>query len=259
MRLQVVPAATGLLWVRLGIRTFWAQPLAMSGLFFLFTAAVSLLGLLPYIGGALSLLLVPAATVGLMVAAREASDGRFPMPATLITAFRGTPEQTRAMLQLGLLYAGAILLILALTTLADGGAFARMHLLGGTMDVATVQQSGFLLATLMTLALYLPVSMMFWHAPALVYWHQVPVAKALFFSLVACARNFGAMTVYSLAWGAVFISVMILLTIVGALLGSAEFVAAMVFPVGLLLIAMFFTSIYFTFRDSFYNNPPEQP
>ena len=31
------------------------------------------------------------------------------------------------------------------------------------------------------------------------------------------------------------------------------------FPVALVMMAMFFTSIYFTFRDSFVTIPPEQP
>ena len=36
MKLNIVTPRTGFVWVRLGIRTFWKQPLAMSGLFFLF-------------------------------------------------------------------------------------------------------------------------------------------------------------------------------------------------------------------------------
>ena len=42
MKLNIVPARTGLLWVKLGIKTFFGQPLAMSGLFFMFMAVLSL-------------------------------------------------------------------------------------------------------------------------------------------------------------------------------------------------------------------------
>ena len=38
MKLNVVPALTGVIWVRLGIKTFWRQPVALSGLFFMFMA-----------------------------------------------------------------------------------------------------------------------------------------------------------------------------------------------------------------------------
>ena len=98
MKLLIVPARTGSLWVRLGIRTFLRQPLAMSGLFFLFMAAISVLGMIPYVGSVLSLALLPAATLGLMAATREATLGNFPMPMLLVTAFRAERHQARAML-----------------------------------------------------------------------------------------------------------------------------------------------------------------
>jgi len=42
MKLNIVPAKTGVLWVRQGIQTFWRQPIAMSGLFFMFMAVMSI-------------------------------------------------------------------------------------------------------------------------------------------------------------------------------------------------------------------------
>ena len=66
MKLHIVPAKQGLVWVQQGIRTFWRQPLAFTGLFFLFIAWVSLLSMIPVLGSALALLILPAATLGLM-------------------------------------------------------------------------------------------------------------------------------------------------------------------------------------------------
>jgi hypothetical protein len=59
MKLNIVPAKQGLVWVRQGIRTFWRQPLAFTGLFFLFMASVSVLSMVPLIGAALALLALP--------------------------------------------------------------------------------------------------------------------------------------------------------------------------------------------------------
>ena len=42
MKLSVVPARAALAWVKLGVKTFFRQPLALSGLFFMFLAAMSL-------------------------------------------------------------------------------------------------------------------------------------------------------------------------------------------------------------------------
>mgnify|MGYP006155336157 CR=1 FL=1 len=61
MKLRIVPAGTGLQWVKLGVKTFFRQPLALSGLFFMFMAVVSLLQLLPVVGMALAVVLVLAA------------------------------------------------------------------------------------------------------------------------------------------------------------------------------------------------------
>jgi hypothetical protein len=50
MKLQIVTARTGVAWVKEGIRTFWRQPLALSGLFFVFLGLISLTSLLPVAG-----------------------------------------------------------------------------------------------------------------------------------------------------------------------------------------------------------------
>jgi len=86
MRLNLVPPRTGLAWAKLGVRIFFKQPLAMSGLFFLFMAVLSVVSLLPFIGSALALALLPAATLGLMAATQQAERGKFPMPTILATA-----------------------------------------------------------------------------------------------------------------------------------------------------------------------------
>lgn len=104
MNLQIVPARAGLKWVRQGMRTFWRQPLALSGLFFLFMATVSIVSIVPFIGSALALIILPALTLGMMAATQTATEGKFPMPSVLFTAFKAGPHR-QAMFHLGGLYA----------------------------------------------------------------------------------------------------------------------------------------------------------
>lgn len=251
MKLNIVPARVGLTWVKLGIKTFFQQPLALSGLFFMFMAMLSIATLVPFLGAALALALLPAATLGLMAATQEATKGKFPMPTILISAFRAGRQQLRAMAVLGALYAVGFLLLMGVSTLVDGGDFAKLYLLGGKMTEEMVLQSDFQAAMWVTLLLYMPLSLLFWHAPALVHWHGVPPVKSLFFSLLACTRNWRAMTIYGLAWMGVFSGSVVVVTLVAVLLGNPTFAALAMFPVALLIMAMFFTSLYFTFRDSF--------
>lgn len=250
MRLQRVGARTGLQWVRLGIKTFWRQPLAMSGLFFLFMAVVSIVSAVPLVGVALALALLPAATLGLMAATREIAEGRFPMPTVLASAFRAGRERLRAMLQLGALYAAGFLLVMGISALFDGGQFARMYLGAGGVTAEAVRSAEFQTAMTVGMALYLPLALLFWHAPALVHWHGVSPVKSLFFSVMACWQNKGAMLVYLLGWLGTFMLGSTLVGLLAAMIGPQAMQMAM-FPAALLMAAMFFSSFYYTFRDSF--------
>lgn len=257
MKLNIVPALTGLTWVKLGIQTFIRQPLAMTGLFFMFMTLLSVATLVPFIGAALALALLPAATLGLMAATQEATKGKFPMPALLISAFRAGQQRARAMMVLGALYATGFLTLMGASALVDGGQFARLYLVGGKITEELVLQSSFQMAIWVAMALYLPLSLLFWHAPALVHWHGITPVKSLFFSFIACYKNFGAFTVFGLAWSGIFFLATLVVSLIASVLGNPMLATAIMFPVALVIIAMFFTSIYFTFRDSFVPSPED--
>jgi hypothetical protein len=246
MKLNVVPPRTGLLWVRLGIRTFLRQPLALAGLFFMYMAVVLVVTQIPVIGIVAGGILVPACTLGLMAATAEASNGRFPMPTLLVSAFRAGRDRLRSMLVLGVIYTIGSVVATGLATLITGSGPAPQ---AGEIDGAM----------LLTLALHTPLFLMFWHAPALVHWHGVTPAKSLFFSVVACWRNLGALLVYGLGWMGVFLGVGTVLSLIGALAGGPALARAVMLPTALLMAAMFTSSIYFTFRDSFSADEEPQP
>nr|WP_145546037.1 BPSS1780 family membrane protein [Variovorax boronicumulans] len=244
MNLNIVPARTGVQWVREGIQTFFRQPLALVGLFFMYMAVMLIVSQLPGIGVLLAGVLVPASTLGLMAATREAAQGRFPMPTVLASAFRAGQQRMKAMLALGLVYAVlstlVSLLVSALLPTPEAPAPA------GTP--ASQQVSG---AVLLTLLLHLPIFLMFWHAPALVHWHGITPAKSLFFSIVACLRNARAFLLYGLAWAGLVMAMGMVIAIFASLVGSAEAASMVMMPFAFLMAAMMSTSIYFSFRDCF--------
>lgn len=253
MKLNLVPARTGLKWVRLGFVTFFNQPLALSGLFFMFMAVFALTGLVPGLGLLLGLGIVPAATLGLMAATLEATKGRFPMPSVLISAFRAGRAQAKQMAVLGAMYALGFIAIVLITAVADGGEFAKAQLGFGApktpkqlMDAAGVQGAMFVF-----MIVYVPLAAAFWHAPALVHWHGVSPTKSLFFSLVACWRNKAAMVVYLLGWLAVMVGAMTFVLLLTTLLGGPQLGQIVMVPTTLLLASMFFVSMYFTYADTF--------
>ncbi|NJM43994.1 MAG: hypothetical protein HC858_08490 [Brachymonas sp.] len=251
MKLQILPASIGFTWVKLGVKTFFKQPLALGGLFLMFITAVSILSILPLVGAALALIIVPAATLGLMVASLEAHRGKFPMPSVLATAFRAGQGRLRSMLTLGVMYAVGYLLIVGLTHLIDDGQSTRLFTKDGEIDRAVFDNAAVQTAMILRMLLLVALSTLFWHSPALVHWYNVSPTKAIFFSLIACLRNTGAYIAYGLGWFALIGACGMVLTILFSMLGLKTLGAAMMMPLALTVSAMITTSAYFTFRDSF--------
>ncbi|MDP1565073.1 MAG: BPSS1780 family membrane protein, partial [Polaromonas sp.] len=158
-------------------------------------------------------------------------------------------QRARAMMVLGFLYAAACLLIVSIVPLFVDAPVSRENALTPGMQGAM----------LLVMVLYLPVSVLFWHAPALVHWHGVTPVKSLFFSAVVVLRNAGAYAVFGITWMVVLMAIGLVVTVLASLLTSPEAAAAMIMPVALLMAAMFSASIYFTFRDSFEATPTDDP
>ena len=251
MKLHIVPSSQGVQWARLGVKTFIRQPLALGGLFFLFMGVVSVLSMVPLLGTALSLIILPAASLGLINAARLASTGSFPLPVTLIAAFTAGAAKRSAMLQLGVLYTAAFLAIIGVTMLIDGGQFSGVYLMGTPLTEEMAADGSFISALWVALLLYVPMAAVFWHAPALVFWHDVTPGKSLFFSAMACWRNKGAMLMFILTWMAVITGAGVVITLLAGLLGGAAVINMLLMPATMVMAAMFFASIYFTYQDSF--------
>jgi len=192
MKLNVVKARTGSLWVRQGIRNFWRQPLALGGLFLLFIALASMASMLSSGGSFLGLMFVPVGSLGLLAAAREAALARFPMPPMLVIGFTNGAAQSKKMIAMGFLYALLFCFILVMSTFFDNGEFARMYMSGSSMNEEHLLDDHFQTAALFYLLIYLPLSTLFWHSPALMHWHAQYLAKFFFFSFMVFWENWRA-------------------------------------------------------------------
>lgn len=252
MQLIEVPAKTGYVWFRQGIWLFRRNPLAFLTLFFAYLLAMTLISSVPVIGGVLPLLFVPGVAVGFMAACRDAIAGKPVFPTILVDGFRSYGSTvTKHLLALGLIYVVAMTLVLAASALVDGGALLRLMTIGGTLDTEALENSNVPLAVLASLVCYVPVSMLFWFAPVLTAWHEVPPAKALFFSIVSCWRNKGAFTVYGALWFAVSTGVSIGLSALLHALGAGDFGIAILMPALIVVTTMLYCSFYATYRGCY--------
>lgn len=262
MRLQTVPARQGAVWVRQGFRVFFRQPLAFAGLFATFLFAAFVCALLPLIGTFVAVALLPLVTAGFMIATRTALGGAYPTPRVFVEPLRGPRERTVAMIQLGLGYAFATLVIMWLSDLLDGGTLEDLMeaLQAGqsTPETAAKTMAGdprIEIGLLLRFALAGLLSIPFWHAPALVHWDGHGWAKALFSSTLACWRNKGAFAVYSLVWFGAIMLIGIASNLLFALLGLAQAMAVALVPISLMLSTIFYASLFFTFADCFVDGP----
>lgn len=251
MQLNEVSAKAGYLWFRQGVWLFRRNPLALLMLFFTYMFAMLVLSYIPLLGPVLPFVLVPTVSVAFMIACRDTIVGKPVLPTTLAAGLhlygRGVARQ---LLTLGLMYMVAFALVLAVSTLVDGGLLVNLLVYGG--GDAALANSNESLTLIAMMAAYVPVSMLFWFAPVLVAWHEVPPHKALFFSFVACWRNRTAFGLYCLIWGAVIFGVMSILgTVLMALDLSVSALIAVMAPVYVTLGTTLFCSFYATYRGCF--------
>jgi hypothetical protein len=202
----------------------------------------------PVLGQVVATVLIPVFSVSLMNACRLVEHGGRLTPQLLFSGFQ---RKLRPLLILGAGYLVAACLILAAVSLVDDGALFRMFAFGRELPRDNGQV---LLAAQLALAAFAPLMMAYWYAPVLVAWHDVPPGKSLFFSFVACLRNWRPFLTYSVA-------VLIFFALIPAL-GRAIILAyapmamgfygiAMSFVVVLILAPTLYASFYVSYREVF--------
>ena len=158
------------------------------------------------------------------------------------------------LLLLGVVYILASLAILGIIALVDGGVLFRFVVLAQRPDEQALAGNAVMYAGQLALLLFAPLMMCYWYAPVLVAWHDLPAAKSLFFSFVACLRNWRAFVVYALAiaiFGALVPGV--LLGLLGVLFAGAGELFSLAFAalVALVLLPTLYASFYVSYRDVF--------
>ena len=251
MQALILPASRGWRWIAEGFAIYGKRRLLLPVLVMLNLFIMLVLGTVPFVGRAVATVLIPTFSVGLMNACRLIEqDVRFPV-GILFSGFR---RNARALISLGFAYVLFNLSILALTALLDGGAIMD-YLLNGTVAESAAQSGeSSLLIGLLAAFPFLQLAMAYWFAPVLVAWRDLPVAKALFFSYVACIRNWRAFLTY---FSAVLILTLLFMSLaVGVLTPlfppSGEAVVAIVSAMVIVLFApMMYGSFYAAYRDIF--------
>lgn len=266
MQARRLPAQRGVFWLLEGLRLFRRNPPLITALTLSYLLAVQALAMiLPGIGPILLPVLLPTLTLIVANGCRLVDEGKAPAKATLLLGLIGNGP---GMLRLGgLQLTGAILLVL-LSTALNGGVdpFASLDTppvapnMGEVGEAPNAEAQAMLGSLLQLLILATPLIIAFWFAPFLVGWNRVGPVKSLFFSTVACWRNMGAMTMFSL------VAVLAAGVVPGFILIVLSQISGMAMSAALLLLRMLLiflvapvltASIYVSYRDIFHQSVDE--
>jgi len=261
LHLQNVPARNGRLWIRHGIKVFQRAPLAFMGLMGLSLVGSMLLGILPFVGPVLGLMAIPLCSLGFMLATHLVLQKKLPTAGVFLAPLKLTRERRNYQLVLSASFAFSALLILLVANLIDGEATeAVLDLMknnGTPEDFARVAgDSRILFGALVRFGGLTLLSIPYWHAPALIHWGGQGVGQALFSSTLALWRNKAAFALNGLLWFAAFMTMSGIVTLLFTALGLIQAAPVAMLMMGMLMWAVFYASLYFSFVDCFMFGAP---
>lgn len=253
MQVRTLPPVAGWTWLREGMALLRRQPVAFTALVVLYSMALMLVASVPVVGLPLAAILVPFGTLGITAAGRDAARGVLPLPSLLLDGFKG--QQRNALLRLGAVHAGLILLVVVLSSLLARDELANWQVIEGRVDPASIAGNVPWDALLLALGAYTPILMLTWFAPQLVAWHRQPVGKAMFFSLFACWRNRWPFMVLGVALAALIVGA----SWIGALLVNVTGIPSALGSLLLAPIALVLTSVAYSTQYPIYRSVIEIP
>jgi len=261
MKLQLVSPRQGFVWVQRAFQVCARQPLGFAALLATCMFVMLLLGIVPVVGTAVVLALPPAGSLIFMIASRRVVEGRTAMPGSIAELAASGRARLVALVKLCIAYAAAFYILFWIAGLLDGGTFDTFvaslasDRTSTETTVAKVGDPRVQFGLILRLTFAAALSIPFWHAPALVHWGGHGWAKSLFFSSVGIWRNKGAFTAYGIAWLALWMLLLPIVSIAVGLLGAQRF-ALVAMPLTLAYATLFYASLWFTFADCFSSDDP---
>ncbi len=250
MQALTLPAARGWQWIAGGFRLFRANAPLTTFVVFGYLFALLAIDVIPSIGPLVASMCVPALSVVVMNGCRAIERKQAFSVAVLASGVRAAAP---SMVTLGGFYLAGTLVVFAILALPGDGALLRA-LREAPAENTELLRSQFALALQVAAAVLVPFEMAFWFAPMLAAWNGCGPVKALFFSFVACWRNWRPFLVYALGVGALSVAVpAALLAATAAIsLAAARFLAGLLtVPLLFVFLPTMFASFYVSYREVF--------
>jgi hypothetical protein len=254
MKIRVLAARNGLIWIRDGWRLFGRHPLSLAGSVAAGLLMVWLPSTIPWVGPAIGAVVAPIVSLGLIASCRAADAGRIPSVTVYADGLRDS-ETRRQLLVLGVINASIVLVLFAIAR-ATGLDEAISVVPGPDQQPKLEAHPGLLAARF---ALSAPLLMAMWLAPPLVGWSHLPALKAMFYSFFACWRNRWPLLIFiGGVLGVAAMATTVLAVIVDLLVADRTFTALLIAPMSLVLLAIVQGGIFRMYTQVI-DAAPEQP
>lgn len=228
-----VPASHGWHWIKQGFSMVFASPGAWIGITLLFMVMYTVLNLIPLVNFLVALV-IAVFTGGFMIGAHEQDNGgRF----TIGHLFAGFSNKFGPLFLVGVLYLIGMIAVFVVMGLVMSVLFSATANLSGSESELAAQlltSPVMWLPVLLALALWVPLLMAYWFAPALVVLDDVSALSAMGMSFRACLKNILPFLLYGLV-----AMVLFLLGVLPVLLGL------------LIVVPAIIASVYTSYRDIF--------
>jgi hypothetical protein len=226
------PPTQGLVWVSRGFALWKRNPGFFAYLTFGYFLTAMSVASLPFLGIAVALVLLPSLSLGVLNGALLVQEKQGARPEVL---FAGYKSNTRGLLGIGAASLATNVLVLVIAAVLFDSNLLSAIMAPEPASTEPGLPAGFIEDVMLHHVLTLPLAMATFFAPALAGWQGISAPKAMFFSIVACWRNFLPFCSYSVA--AFFIVVMAPM-FVGTLVAAASPFIAQVAVVAAMLSAL---------------------
>jgi uncharacterized membrane protein len=220
---RTVPSADSWTWIVKGFDLFKASPGVWIVIVIILIALSGLASALTLGGIALNLI-SPVLGAGMLLGCHAQAQGEPLEVAHLFAGFRDRPGQ---LIVVGLLYMAGIAVAILIGVLAFGSSLLSAGMTGAAALSAA-------LFGLTMLAIFVPLAMAIWFAPALVVFHEIAPVDAMKQSFQASLRNMVPFLLYGII-----------------ILGLAIVACIPLFLGWLVLIPTLVGSTYYSYRDIF--------
>lgn len=239
-------ASTGWAWLKQGAAMFRKQPAGLTTLLFADILISVLVGVIPFIGPMVAIVLVPCFSLAFMQACLLIDQDKRVTPDVLLTGFRQPAVKT--LLKVGLVYLGVFFVLAMIMRFAIDPAILKQAESGAdATDLQRVTGGDMLGLLLVFLLQALSVLTLAFTAP-LTYWQNMATGKAVFYSFFAVLRAGRAFCVLLLSWFAILFGLCIVIAFVLGQSGAARVVIMWVFFLFFLLLQC---ALYAAYRQIF--------